>query len=71
MPASIKALLVSVLLVFIAGPANALGFDSLEVDRSSCLSASDQDAPKLDENGKVIIPPEEEEEEEDEEPDCD
>lgn len=69
MSASVKALIVSALLALMAGPTYAFGINSLEVDRSSCIAASDANTPGLDENSTPLIPPVEEEEEE-EEPDC-
>lgn len=70
MSALIKVLFIAALLALMTGPVWAAGFNSLQIDPSSCLSDSDTEAPKLDENGNPIIPPEYDEEEEEEEPDC-
>ncbi len=68
MSALIKAIFITVLLALIAGSSWAAEFNSLQVDAVMCISATDAEVPKLDDNGNPIILPEEEEE--DEEPDC-
>ena len=70
MSASIKALFIAALLALMTGPVSAISLNTLEIDPSSCLSASEAEAPKLDENGNPIVPPVYDENEEEEEPDC-